>query len=306
LSDEGRLSPLMPCYYPIKGYRSRQINPSGKYPIVFNVNDGWIDKPIRVPCGQCIGCRLERSRQWAVRCVHESTLYENNCFITLTFNEENVPKDGSLIKNSADFQKFMKRLRKYTNQKIRFFHCGEYGEKLSRPHHHACLFNYDFPDKKLYTVRNGIRIYTSEILLKLWPYGYHTIGDVTFESAAYIARYVTKKITGSRAEEHYQGRVPEYVTMSRKPGIGKGWLDKFSDDIYPHDYLIVNGNKCKPPKYYDSIYHLTNEKESRRIKAIRAKHAVQNPENTIARLEVREKVKKSRLTNLKRSYENAT
>ena len=142
----------MPCYNPLKGYRSRTLNASGKRSIVFNLREGYVDQPIEVPCGQCIGCRLERSRQWAVRCVHEASLYKNNCFVTLTYSDDKLPSDGSL--HFDHFQKFMKRLRRfYDDSRIRFFHCGEYGEQYSRPHYHCCLFNFDFVDKKFWKKR---------------------------------------------------------------------------------------------------------------------------------------------------------
>lgn len=293
----------MPCFHPLDGYRSKTVNPSGKRSIVFDVKDAYTDMRVTVPCGQCIGCRLERSRQWAIRCVNEASLYENNSFITLTFNEENVPLDGSL--NKADFQKFMKRLRKkYPQNKIRYFHCGEYGDLLNRPHHHACLFNYDFPDKILWSERKNIKLYRSKILETLWPFGFCTIGDVNFESAAYVARYVTKKITGDLAEGHYNGRVPEYVTMSRKNGIGHDWFQKYKNDVFPQDYMIVRNHKCKPPKYYDTIYNLTDRLSFASIKGDRERAAKKSEHNSPERLDVREAVVKSRTKILKRSYEN--
>ena len=150
----------MPCYHPLKGFRSREKNSSGKRSITFNHNQGYTDMEITIPCGQCIGCRLERSRQWAIRCVHEASLYQDNCFITLTYSPEHLPKDNSLHKEH--FQLFMKRLRKAFGQKIRYFHCGEYGENFSRPHYHACLFNVDFKDKELLKNFNGNKIYTKQ------------------------------------------------------------------------------------------------------------------------------------------------
>jgi hypothetical protein len=133
----------MPCYFPITAWRSKDgKNEAGKWPVVFKPTAGYLDKELKLPCGRCIGCRLERSRQWAVRCVHEASLHEKNCFITLTYSPENLPKDGSL--DVSHFQKFMKRFRKRFGPGIRFFHCGEYGESLSRPHYHACIFGFDF------------------------------------------------------------------------------------------------------------------------------------------------------------------
>jgi len=299
----------MPCYHPINGYKSHTKNPSGKRSIVFNLRDAYSDMPVQVPCGQCIGCRLEKSRQWAIRCTNEASLYENNAFITLTFNDKYLPSDGSLKK--SDFQKFMKRLRKrFPNQKIRYFHCGEYGDKLSRPHHHACLFNIDFPDKK--KLPSNDKLYTSKILESIWTHpetkeslGFSTIGEVNFETAAYVARYVTKKITGKLAEGHYCGRTPEYVTMSRRPGIGHDWFTKNHADVFPQDFIIIRqGKKCKPPKYYDTQLNLTNPKELLRIKYIRERDARESEHNTPERLDVRETVTLARTKPIKRSYEH--
>lgn len=305
----------MPCYHPLLGYRSLSINPSGKRSIVFNKNQGFADMPVELPCGQCIGCRLDRSRQWAIRCVHEASLYENNCFITLTYNDENLPKDNSLC--VEHFQLFMKKLRKKYGKGIRYFHCGEYGENFGRPHYHACIFNFSFRDKKvLKTLQDGTKYYVSEQLNELWEYGFTMIGDVTFESAAYVARYITKKITGKNAFEHYNKinyetgeiiaeRRPEYVTMSRKPGIGKPWLDKFSKDVYPEDYIVLRGKKLKPPKYYNSQYEKVYPSDYEKIKNRRIVNAKKHSyNNTRDRLTVRETIQKYKFNLLKRNYEN--
>lgn len=267
------------------------------------MRDGFLDMPVTLPCGQCIGCRLERSRQWAVRCVHESQLYESNCFITLTYRDECLPPGGSLVKE--DFQRFMKRLRKEYGEGIRYFHCGEYGEKFSRPHYHACLFNFDFADRVLFKDRGGVRLYVSESLSRLWPFGFATVGDVTFESAAYVARYITKKITGDQADNHYGGRLPEYITMSRRPGIGKPWLEKFSSDVYPSDHVVLRGRVMRPPKYYDGVFELTDPETFRsvvrkRLAAIQSSEWNQTPD----RLAVREAVQLAKFRMLKRGYED--
>lgn len=304
----------MPCYHPLKGYRGRTVNPdTGKRPVVFSPRDGFTDLTVTFPCGQCIGCRLERSRQWAIRCVHEASLYSSNAFITLTYNNDSLPSLNSL--DLSAFQKFMKRLRKRFGEGIRFFHCGEYGEKFQRPHYHACLFNFDFADKQLWSTRNGNRLYTSEALSELWPFGFSTIGDVNFETAAYVARYITKKINGARSHSHYQvvdpssgeilgRRKPEYITMSRRPGIGREWFEKYSSDIYPDDFVILNGKKMKPPKFYDRTFELENPDEFSRVLARRKADAKNRAENTTPeRLEVREKVQELKLKTLVRSYE---
>ena len=157
----------MPCYKPLTGYYSKVVNKSGKRSLVFNPDLAIYPVKQQVSCGRCIGCRLDRSLQWAVRCVHEASLYEDNCFITLTFDDKHLVDNRSL--KVSDFQNFMKRLRQYIKpNRVRFFHCGEYGAKFARPHHHACLFGYDFPDKAAF----NSNVSTSGILQKLWPYGF--------------------------------------------------------------------------------------------------------------------------------------
>lgn len=250
----------MPCYHPMPAVRMSD----GSVKFVSRHKRG-VEGSLELPCGQCIGCRLERSRQWAMRCMHEASLHESNSFITLTYDESNLPPGGSLT--YRDFQLFMKRLRKVAG-KVTFYVGGEYGEALARPHFHACIFGYDFPDKVyLKKASDGSKLYTSALLSKLWPSGMSCIGAVTFASAAYIARYCVQKVNGDAAKAHYErltddGEIislqPEFNHMSLKPAIGKRWLDKFQSDVYPRDYVVVNGVKTKPPKYYDTIFQKEN------------------------------------------------
>ena len=291
----------MPCYHPITAWRSKEGRKAGKWPIVFKRTEGYTSHEMKIPCGQCIGCKLERSRQWAIRCTNEASLYDKNCFITLTYSPENLPEDGSLKKR--DFVLFMKRLRKKYGEHIRFFHCGEYGENFNRPHHHACIFNHDFEDKSHWNTLNGIPIYRSEQLEKLWPFGFCTIGSVTWDSAAYVARYCTKKITGSKAEEHYQGKEPEYVTMSRNPGIGKAWYDKYKADLFTHDMQVIrDGLIVKPAKYYDKQFDIEENFKMNCFKYKRQKN-VNEEESTPDRLLVKEKITQLKLNQLPRILE---
>ena len=209
---------------------------------------------VYLPCGQCMACRLNKSRDWATRCVLEAKMHKDNCFVTLTYDDNHLPSDYGLKKD--DLTKFFKRLRFNTGAKLRYYAAGEYGELYSRPHYHICIFGWRPDDLILYTVRNGVSLYMSETILKAWQYrGFVTVGDVTFESAAYVARYVTKKITGDRAEDHYCGREPEYNVMSRRPGIGASFFEKYSEDIYGKGFLVIRDKiKCKPPAYFDRIY----------------------------------------------------
>lgn len=293
----------MVCYSPIKAFRSPKMTAAGKLSIAFTPNKGYADVPIDLACGQCIGCRLERSRQWAVRCNHEANLYEENCFLTLTYNDENLPSDGSI--NRRHVQLFLKRLRKKISpRKIRYVYAGEYGEKTHRPHYHFIIFNYDFPDKVLHSRnRDGDNLYTSKILDDLWGLGHCLIGAVTFESAAYVARYCLKKVTGKNAQTHYErvdpetGEIhklePEFFQPSLKPGIGKPWLEKYKSDVYPHDHVIVRGHKSRPPRAYDETL---SETEVSQLKKKRMKTARKfKADNTKDRLRTREMVQNARI-----------
>lgn len=308
----------MPCYRPITAYQARFSTADGKRPVLFQ-RPAFPYDIIDLACGQCIGCRLERSRVWAMRCVHEAQLWSNNCFITLTYDDEHLPAHCSLVK--SHFQKFMKRLRrKFPESKIRYYMCGEYGDESNRPHYHAILFNFDFLDKVFYKKTDvGETLYVSDTLNERWGKGLCVIGDVTFESAAYVARYVMKKVTGDALEkidedtglrpyerfDSYSGEIysvlPEYTAMSRRPGIGRDWFDRFKTDIYPHDFVVVRGNRCKPARYYDGLFEVEDPQEFARIKEERARKARDNPDNHWRRLNDREIVKEAQVSNLKRS-----
>lgn len=323
------VSNAMPCYHPLIGVDVGIVEGTGKRSIKVvpgsRVTEWNIKREniLPLPCGKCIGCRLERSRQWAIRCLHEASLYESNLFLTLTFREA-CPLDGTrtdptISLHKHHFQRFMKRLRaKYSEYiwsrklnswiprkvkvkpQIRYFHCGEYGEGFDRPHHHACLFNIDFPDKYLFSERDGNRLYRSATLEELWPHGYALIGDVTFSSAAYVARYIMKKINGPMAEGHYKGRVSEYCTMSRRPGLSTEWFNRFNSDLYPKDFVIVNGHKCKIPKFYDKRLELQNKEEHDRIKHDRLIAAKESSSCTPYHLDAAEQLQKQRFGLLKR------
>ncbi|WNK14964.1 MAG: replication initiator protein [Microvirus sp.] len=291
----------MPCYHPIDGYRSRAgRNPkTGAWPVVFNQSLGYIDMPVRVPCGQCVGCRLERSRQWAVRCLHEASLHKNNCFVTLTYNNEHLDVNKSL--NKRDITLFLKKLRKKYGSKIRYLQCGEYGSLTQRPHHHLIIFGFDFPDKYLWETRNGCRLYRSPSLEKLWTFGHSRVGGVTFESCAYVARYILKKITGQNAALHYLNRIPEYITMSRRPGIAREWFERYSSDVYPSDQCVIRpGVIARPPRYYDKRYDLQSPKMFAKIKVQRLKAARASVDNSLIRLADRERVQLAKLKALPR------
>lgn len=294
----------MPCYKPLQAWRQPGHLEPGAKRIVFGRHDPAV-KGIDLPCGQCIGCRLERSRRWAVRIMHEAQMHEANSFLTLTYDDSHLPSDNSL--KVEDFQLFMKRLRRASDKPLRFFHCGEYGETNFRPHYHCCLFGDDFSDdRELYTVtRSGNNLYNSPRLSELWGLGYAVIGDLTFESAAYVARYCLKKVTGEAADSHYGSRKPEYVTMSRRPGIGSTWFDRFGSEVYPSDSVVMRGREMMPPPFYDKLLqkidpNLFDEVKRERIRS--AKDFAWSEDSRSRRLMDREQVKIQTISNtLKRS-----
>lgn len=182
---------------------------------------------------------------------------DENSFVTLTYDNEHLPKNKSL--SVDDCQRFLKRLRKKLYpQKVRFFLCGEYGEKLARPHYHAILFGYDPRDKIPLKNSGGHKLYESASLSEVWGKGAVILGAVTFDSAAYVANYATKKITGKPAAAHYGGLRPEFLLMSRRPGIGRPWFENFKSDVYPSDEVITRGAACRPPRYYDNLLQKTD------------------------------------------------
>jgi hypothetical protein len=238
--------------------------------------------------------------------MHENQMHEQSCFITLTMNDEYLlTRENPFSLDKSEFQRFMKRVRKRFGKEIRYFHCGEYGEENHRPHYHAIIFGLDFEDKELFKVRDEVRLYASEKLAELWPYGFSTLGDVTYESAAYVARYVTKKFKGKDAEKHYirwdpltgEGIPiePEYATMSRKPGIGKTWFDKYKSDVFPHDYVVIKKHKIRPPRFYDNQL---SEDEFEQLKQKRQEElpeVIDEYNEALDRLWVEEAVKEHRL-----------
>jgi len=290
----------MPCFTPLQGYKD--IHTGG---ITFK--QAGTAQSMQVACGSCLGCRLDHSLMWAIRIVHESYLHldhEGNCFVTLTYRDPDkctkqeyldgyfIPTNYSLRPN--DVQKFIRALRKSEAtkaekekraiNKIRYFYCGEYGDENQRPHYHICLFNHQFNDQTLWKDDEGFYTYTSKELEKLWPWGFSTVQALNFETAAYCAKYSLKKITGEKAKEHYlrcdeNGEafwiLPEYIRMStgrNKPcGLGAGFYEKFTDDIFPSDEIPVPGKGVirKVPRYYQNILQTNDPAMLEQIKKLR-------------------------------------
>lgn len=284
-------------------------------PVQVNSSTGEIGAfTIRIPCGKCIGCRLDYSRMWAIRSVHESAMHSNNTFVTLTFNDSYLPDDRSLHK--SEMQSWLKRFRKRFGSGIRYMLCGEYGDKTQRPHYHIIFYNFKFPDMKFWTTRRGQIYYRSEILESLWtdPWskesrGYCVIGDVSFESSAYVARYVTKKLDGYLGESKYNGREKEFLSMSRMPGLGTEFFIKNYKDIYNHGYILLpNKHKAPIPRFYDYLLEKIDPELFECYKLDKRKYMIDNLfiediDSTRERLLVREELQNMKLDKLVRAYE---
>lgn len=241
-------------------------------------------------------------------------MWDKNCFVTLTYAPGHLPPNASLEHN--DYQRFMKRVRKhYQGRTIRYYMCGEYGEQQQRPHYHACLFNVDFREDRQLKGKSGsgFPYFEQKELTRLWPHGFATVQDLVPETASYCARYIMKKALGEDAKTAYDiidedgvitRRAPEYSAMSLKPGIGAAWYDKYKRDVYPHDFVIQNGQQKQVPRYYDKL--LKREKavildEIEHARQLRGQAAA--PDNTDARRLVRETVHLAKVSTLKRNLE---
>lgn len=304
----------MGCDVPVSAWWSREYNPATKrHGITFNKKSALPRKAhetLKLPCGRCVGCRLERSHQWATRCMHEKSQHEQNCFVTLTFAEKHYPVSGSI--QPRDLQLFMKRLRKAAYPaKVRFFACGEYGDKSGRAHYHALLFGYDPPDKTHWeTTKQGHKLYLSALMQDCWPFGLAPIGALTYQSAAYTARYAMKKIGGQQAEQHYlrvhpyHGFItrvrPEFLLMSRRPGLGQGWFEKFGTEAFTHDSVIVDGREARPPRFY---FNQLSEEDKARITKKRtdaAKAAARPDDGTFNKYQARTETRAGKMSTLQR------
>lgn len=226
----------MSCLFPIQAWRAKRLSESGKRPIVFNRRDGYEDMPIVVPCGKCEGCRADKALTWSIRCHQEASLYTQNSFVTLTYNDENLP--NQLVKHHL--QDFIRSLRD-SGEKIRYYACGEYGDSTNRPHYHACIFGTDFKDGTEQSINADL--YLVPRITEMWGKGHVVISEFTMATACYVAGYVAKKI-GSQNDDQFQ-------LMSRKPGIGFPWLAKNYKDLLKTETVVIEGKEFPiPPQYF--------------------------------------------------------
>lgn len=365
----------MPCYHPLKGFVLGYDTTTNKKKIMVTSNKidhlEWSYRNNKyekieskeckvsdvlypsydIPCGHCIGCRLQYSRDWANRILLELKEHSDNYFITLTYNDDYLPRSVGTIPDTGEvvesatlvkehWQKFMKRLRrayadKYPEaERLRFFACGEYGDKSFRPHYHAIIFGLKLNDLKWYKRSGDFDLYTSEWLSDIWTdpdkkkddktrfYGFVVVGKACWETAAYCARYVTKKLNGKEADKYEMlGIIPEFALMSRKPGIAANYMDQHYGDFLDDKFIYVStpdgGKKFMPPKYFkrkfdaffedqDGVsyswwkYH-NEQASSRLMESIKQLQGDQTDLSYLDMLSVQEAVQKAKIKGLERS-----
>lgn len=283
----------MSCSSPIAAWQLAKRGDSGKRIISFKPRGLLSESRISLPCGKCIGCKMERSRGWAIRCVHEGKMHSENCFLTLTYDNDHLPSNGTLI--VRDLQLFWKRLHnrllRSRGYGIRFFSCGEYGDQSQRPHYHGLVFGYMPSDRKLYSRSEHGELWSSVFLDELWGKGAVRIGELNYKTAHYVARYVLKKVDGKKREDgHYlvydadgvvSERVPEFALMSRNPGIGAPYYAKYGAEIRKHDSLVIDGKAVPSIRYYDLRAESLDLVQFRAIKRERAPKSAQESRDSL-------------------------
>lgn len=337
----------MPCYHPLFAYSPINDALTDKQRLVFLGYDSTAAASARekgfdvysLPCGKCIGCRLDYSREWANRCMLELKYHDSAYFVTLTYNDAHIPRttylDSDGQEHSAftlckrDFQLFMKRLRKaFPSDKIRFYAAGEYGDKSHRPHYHAILFGLHLHDLKPFGKNfRGEQYFTSQSLLDVWsvqetlfdgssarvPIGNVSVGAVSWDSCSYVARYVVKKAK-DEANGFYDtfNLVKPFCLMSRRPGIGRQFLDD-NPDVLEKPFIVLptekKGLKMPVPDYFLRVSKLTNPDLYDKISLQRKYYGtraslLRNSMSSLSeeqRLEISERSHESRTKSLERS-----
>lgn len=319
----------MPCYHPLEAVILPGTTANGKKNIKIlsgqhasEVYPSW--QRLQLPCGQCIGCRLEYSRQWANRCMLELQYHKESWFVTLTYDDDHVPQTAYAMNDDGeaapaltlcprDLELFWKRLRKaHPDDHIRYFAAGEYGTTTYRPHYHAIIFGLSLDDLRPYKRSpQNYDYFISDSLTQCWGLGFAVVGAVTWETCAYTARYIMKKLKGQDSKLYSDFNLqPEFVRMSRKPGIARQYYDDHPD-LYQFEYINlstdVGGLKFRPPRYFDKLFDIDHPGEMAQAKAVRrrlaaAAEAAKDANTTLDRYE-RLSVEENALTERIKSLE---
>lgn len=272
----------MPCYHPIPAWESRQLASTRRFGITFRKAEAYTDRPVDLPCGKCIGCRIRRANEWGTRVMNELKDAGLSSFVTLTYDDQHLPPGASL--NKDDLQRFWKRLRK-AGHTIRYFACGEYGETTNRPHYHAVVLGY-WPSHRVQLPGNrNIPLYRSPELEKLWPLGHSSFSPVTRENATYVAKYTLGKYDEKGQPRDFGERLPPYLTMSTHPGIGHNYARDNARALAHHDGIRLRGGSLAAlPRYYDKVLDRHDPHLARGLKTRRKEKAADRGDVTLDQL----------------------
>lgn len=246
----------MSCYHPLQGARL----PNGTVKIFAQLSTAlknYQGEILKIPCGRCVGCRLDYASDWADRMCIESKLRDHSWFVTLTYDDEHVPYTDDLCQTlkPKDMTDFLKRYRRAIEpEKISYYYSGEYGTQTLRPHYHMILFGSSIYDLELYQKSpNGV-YYKSKWFDSIWQKGNCIITEFSWQTASYTARYVLKKLGMPKEHWDHVSIYPEFSRCSRRPAIGRRYFDQFYEEIYKNDEIFLSGGKVvKPPKYFDNL-----------------------------------------------------
>lgn len=294
----------MTCFRPLEGFKRRDNGGIG-----WKLNEVWSDIPMTAPCGKCVGCVNTKKRDWAVRMQHEAQMHEQAYFVTMTYNDDHVPNWGTL--KMDDGTKFIRAIRKRRpGERISYYLAGEYGSKLRRPHYHAAIYGLRLDDLQLSGSSKKGASGKSPWLEKMWGKGFVTVAPLTPAAAAYVAGYVLKKSTKEEREKELSRHdsatgelrvvAPESARMSCRPAIGRRWIEKFWPEVYGDgkhegfDFVVLDGQKIKPPLYYDKWLEEHHPEVWKSIDKRRKKN-LNRDEYTPERLRVREIVMESKM-----------
>lgn len=314
----------MPCYHPMAGVRDG-FTESGKpkYRIVAMSDHCLEDFPkqdvIQIPCGKCLGCRLQYAQDWQGRLLMELQCHDIAWFVTMMYDDEHVrtviyeDDAGSQVRLETlckkDVQDFMKRLRyHFPKDKLRFYFTGEYGDQTFRPHIHGIIYGLHLDDVEqipgVYSVNHEPK-FLSTVFDAIWGHGSCELGTVTPESTSYVARYVMKKVKkGWKTEKEALGLEPEFGLMSRKPAIGRPYFDQ-----NPHmfDYVSCHLPTAKgsvnifPTRYFRDLIDSPETKAQRYVsgKIKRETKLSMTDLNYLDQLKTEEKTKENQIAILK-------
>lgn len=243
------------CTSPLVAYPS----PSGGRPS-FVRPPGHSGRILELPCGQCLHCRIGREREWSTRLMHEALFYPGlSWFVTNTFAPEFALPDASVSKETGAL--YLKRCR-HAFGAIRYMQRAEYGERTHRAHYHYALFGPDLTDlRPARRNERGDQLYTSATLEKLWPYGFVEVAPLDAGSARYMSRYLVRSFKGEglrpwdfvSPDGVITEREPPFISMSRRPGIGRRYVERYGHELGAGDFVVVDGRKSPTPGYYHRV-----------------------------------------------------